>query len=208
MMMDEGYIKFEVDWKETLPFETTQLAQLIYWRQKIFELGLIGMYENGIGFGNISQRIGNTNHFFISASKTGNLRQVDAAHFAKVVQVSIDRNYLYCEGPSIASSESMSHAVIYAQCPWVNGIIHGHQCSLWQQLLRQVPTTSKDIAYGTPEMAYAIIDLLQTPALQHQHIFAMEGHEEGFFTFGESLAAAAEVIMRWLTKSTHTPSAD
>lgn len=199
-MMDEGYIKFKANWEKTPPFATTELAQLIYWRQRMFDLGLIGMYENGIGFGNISQRIGDTNQFFISASKTGNLLELNEHHFAKVIKVNVGQNWLHCEGPSIASSESMSHAVIYEQCSWVNAIIHGHQLSLWQKLLYQVPTTSEAIAYGTPEMAYAITDLLQTSDLRHQRIFVMAGHEEGIFTFGENLAVAAEVMMQWLTK--------
>lgn len=142
-MMDEGYIKFKANWEKTPPFATTELAQLIYWRQRMFDLGLIGMYENGIGFGNISQRIGDTNQFFISASKTGNLLELNEHHFAKVIKVNVGQNWLHCEGPSIASSESMSHAVIYEQCSWVNAIIHGHQLSLWQKLLYQVPTPVK-----------------------------------------------------------------
>ena len=120
------------------------------------------------------------------------------SHYAVVTNVRIDENQLSCRGATIASSESMSHAVIYEYCDWVKGVIHIHNLALWQNLLYRVPTTAKGVPYGSPEMAYSIIDLLKTTDLQQQRIFVMEGHEEGVFTFGSSLEEAASVILHWL----------
>ncbi|MEM9888387.1 MAG: class II aldolase/adducin family protein [Bacteroidota bacterium] len=197
-MIDEGYIKFKVNWTKTVSLSAAEIAELNHWRQKMYDLNLMGAYENGIGFGNISQRIGQSNQFYISGSKTGNFRTLNANHYSKVTQVVIDENTLDCTGASIASSESMSHAVIYEHCAWVNAVIHVHHLELWKKLLYQIPTTEKGVPYGSPEMAHSIIDLLKNTDAQEQKIFVMEGHEEGIFVFGADLEEAAAVIGTYL----------
>lgn len=194
-MLDEGYIKFQAHWTQKNSITDRDITELNHWRQEMYHLGLIGAYENGIGYGNISQRIGTSNQFYISGSKTGNFEQLEASHYSIVKSVEVDRNFLTCEGMTIASSESMSHAVIYEECDWVKGVIHVHNLNLWKKILHKVPTTAKGIPYGSPEMAYSIIDLLQNTDVQEQGIFVMEGHEEGIFAFGEDLESAAAVIL-------------
>jgi L-ribulose-5-phosphate 4-epimerase len=172
-----------------------EFATLNYWRQEMYKLRLIGAYENGIGFGNISIRKKNTNQFYISGSATGNFHELDNRHYALVTDVFIEKNLLFCSGANIASSESMSHAVIYQTCPNINGVIHVHSLSLWKRLLYQVPTTAADIPYGTPKMALAIVEVLKNHSAK---IFAMAGHEEGIFVFGEDLKDAAKELMSYL----------
>ncbi|MEM1214163.1 MAG: class II aldolase/adducin family protein, partial [Bacteroidota bacterium] len=145
-------------------------------------------------FGNISQRIGTTDTFYVSGSATGGHAELGAAHFAKVTAVDAVRNRLWCSGPILASSESMSHAVLYEQLPWVRGVIHIHHLAAWQQLLHQVPTTDASAPYGSPEMVRSIATLLQTTDLPEQRLFVMEGHREGIFAFGESLEAAFAIL--------------
>lgn len=193
--MDEGYIKFTADWQESAPLPTALLQELNEYRQRVFDLGLIGAYDNGIGFGNISKRHPEyPEQFLISGSATGNFATLTGEHYALVTAVDIDANSLDCKGPTIASSESMSHAVIYQELPWVQGVIHIHNLEMWHRLLHQVPTTDAGAAYGTPEMAYSIIDLIRTTDLPERKLFVMEGHEEGVFVFGSSLGEAFEVI--------------
>ncbi|NRB62308.1 MAG: class II aldolase/adducin family protein [Saprospiraceae bacterium] len=194
--MDEGYIKFDAIWVKTDPFGENDLAQLNTFRQKVFELKLIGAYDNGIGYGNISQRqLPTKNPFYISGSATGNLSELLPTHYALVKDVRIDENQLFCEGPIVASSESMSHAVIYQTLPEVQAVIHVHHLNMWKSLLHSVPTTSQSATYGTPEMAYSIIDLLQSTHLPKTKLFVMEGHEEGVFVFGNSLAEAYAILL-------------
>ena len=135
------------------------------------------MYDNGIGFGNISLRHGDSNQFYITGSATGGIAKLGATHIAKVNQVDASTNRLWCEGPLIASSESMSHAAIYTQLPWVKGVIHIHNLAFWRAALHQVPTTDAEAPYGSPEMVDSIIDLLQTTELPQSKLFVMEGHE-------------------------------
>jgi ribulose-5-phosphate 4-epimerase/fuculose-1-phosphate aldolase len=120
------------------------------------------------------------------------------AHFTLVTQVDIAHNTVWCEGPIVASSETMSHAVIYQTCPEINGVMHVHHAELWKTLLHQVPTTPTTATYGTPEMALSVVKLLKKSNLRDIKILVMEGHLEGIFTFGESLAKAGEVLLRFL----------
>lgn len=196
--IDEGYLKFRAVWTQTPPLPDTEIAELNHWRSKLFDRGLIGVYENGIGFGNISQRLNAAGQFIISGTATGSIPRLNGAHYAIVRQADLAGNMLHCEGPVIASSESLSHAVIYRECPEINGVIHIHHLKLWQSLLHRVPTTPLSATYGTPEMAWSIIDLLKETALPNLRIFVMEGHEEGIFAFGETLEAAAAVIFNHL----------
>ncbi|MFM9948205.1 MAG: class II aldolase/adducin family protein [Saprospiraceae bacterium] len=193
--IDEGYLKFRAIWTQTQPLPDKEIAELNHWRSELFDRGLIGVYENGIGFGNISQRLNAGSQFIISGTATGGIPRLNGAHYAIVRQADLAGNALHCEGPVIASSESMSHAVIYREFPEINGVIHIHHLKLWQSLLHSVPTTPLSATYGTPEMAWSIVALLKATALQELRIFVMEGHEEGIFAFGETLEAAAAVIL-------------
>lgn len=199
--MDEGYIKFQADWKQTPHIKTKDIIQLNYWRNEMYQQNWIGAYENGIGFGNISERWKNTDHFIISGSATGNFPVLTADHYALVTEVNIKENRLYCEGATIASSESMSHAVIFDALPWVNAVIHLHDLENWEKLLYHLPTTPKEIPYGSCEMAYAIQDLIKNTTLAEQKIFIMAGHIEGIFAFGKDMKEASEVIFAHLEKN-------
>lgn len=193
--MEEGYIKFRAEWEKSPALPYRFFSRLNRWRQQLYDMGLIGMYDDGVGYGNISERFDKKGRFIISGSATGRHKVLKPEHYALVTKVEIDRNQLVCHGPVIASSESMSHAVIYRECPDVKGVIHVHHKKLWDQLLHRVPTTDRSAAYGTPEMARSIVDLLSHTDLRQQRIFVMEGHEEGVFSFGKSLDEAGEVLL-------------
>lgn len=197
-MIDEGYIKFEIHWDKTLPLKIPHLETLIHWRQQCYAQDLIGAYDNGIGFGNISVRKDQSEQFYISGSATGNEKVLSNQHFALVTKVDAPRNQLWCEGAIVASSESMSHAIIYEKLPWVNAVIHAHDLVMWQRLLHQVPTTAADAPYGSPEMVASIAALMDTTNLPEQQIFVMEGHEEGIFVFGKTLEDAFNVCNAFL----------
>ncbi len=184
MKKDEGYIKFRYDWiPATLP--ETDLSDIIYWRQKLFQSHLIGAYPNGIGFGNISIRYLD-NQFIISASATGNKSQLDASDFALVDEFDIDKNWLSCIGNSPASSESLSHAAIYSILPKVNAVVHIHHLGLWKKQLNVLPTSDPQAKFGSPEMAYSLKELIENKK-EEKGTIIMGGHEEGILFYGNSL---------------------
>jgi ribulose-5-phosphate 4-epimerase/fuculose-1-phosphate aldolase len=198
--MEEGYIKFKAEWHKSPPMSLRHFKNLNIWRDRLYDLGLIGAYENGIGFGNISERFDKKGSFLITGSATGNYSSLTSVHYCLVSRVFIQENRLICYGPVLASSESMSHAVIYSECPEVKGVIHVHHAELWNHLLDKVPATDKSAPYGSPEMAEQIINLLRFTNLKEKKIFVMAGHEEGIFTFGRSLDEAGTVLLNYYRK--------
>jgi ribulose-5-phosphate 4-epimerase/fuculose-1-phosphate aldolase len=200
-MIDEGYIKYQCHWLKNSPLPLEKLREINQWRDKLYSLGLIGEYENGIGFGNLSIRTKPERHFIITGTKTGGLKHLTPEHYTTVIDFDWHKNYVTCIGPIQASSEALTHAAVYIANPNINAVIHVHHLQMWQKLLNQVTTTNPNCAYGTPEIAEEIIRLSQTKQLQQEKILVMSGHKEGIITFGTNLAQAGEIL---LVNSTRT----
>ena len=90
----------------------------------------------------------------------------------------------------------MAHAAIYESDPSTSAVIHCHDSGLGAMLLDRAPTTSKFVAYGTPEMAYEIMRLFKVIDVRSRKIFVMAGHEAGVVTSRENLEDAFDVLMR------------
>ena len=198
--MEEGYIKFNCRWIKDKPVGPEFISELNIWRSKLYNVGLIGMYDSGIGFGNISVRFG-TNNFLITGSATGGYEKLNESHYVVVTDYNLEQNSLTCRGPIKASSESLSHAVIYKNSPDTRAVIHIHNLKLWQQLLNNYPTTRESAAYGTPEMADEIEKLFNTADLHTERLIVMAGHREGIITFGETLDEAGELLLNLFKSS-------
>jgi len=194
--IDEGYTKFVCDWTECALPDLAEIAELCRWRKPLFDAGLIGVYEDiGIGFGNISVRIGRSPDFLISGTQTGHLHELAAEHFALVTQADFDRNRVSCSGPIQASSESMTHAALYRIDESIGAVVHVHSEQLWRRLKGSIPTTSEDVAYGTPEMAREFARIYRVSDFSSSGIAVMGGHAEGIVSIGSSLAVAATRIL-------------
>ena len=199
MSIDEGYIKFDSDWTPGPEADADLTALLDRWRQPLFTAGLIGHYEDlGVGYGNLSARVGNGREFIISGTQTGRLEATTAQHYARVTDYDIDANRVCSTGPVEASSESLTHAAIYELDPAIAGIVHVHSAPLWRSLLGQFPTTADDISYGTPEMAHEFERLFRDTDFAVDGVAVMAGHEEGIIAFGRSLEEAAQRILALL----------
>ncbi len=172
------------------------LAELNEYRRKLLDLDLIGVDPKGIGFGNLSVRDGATKNFYITGSATGGIPELVLANCAKVVACDFERNQVRYEGSALPSSESLTHGAIYESDATAAAAIHCHNSKLWAALLNQAPTTSKAAEYGTPGMAYEIIQLFTRTDAQSRKIVVMAGHEGGILTFGRDLEEAFAVLMR------------
>jgi ribulose-5-phosphate 4-epimerase/fuculose-1-phosphate aldolase len=193
-MDQEGYIKFNCTWIECELIASDELHSLRFWREILYDHNLIGSYPDGTGFGNISKRL-EKNIFLVSGTATGHIPNLTEQHFSLVTTFDIKKNALTCEGPVKASSESLTHAVIYESVPWVNAIVHIHNRTLWDKLIDIMPTTSAEVEYGTPEIALEIKRLLKTTSLEQEKIIAMGGHKEGIISFGAELGEAVNNIL-------------
>jgi ribulose-5-phosphate 4-epimerase/fuculose-1-phosphate aldolase len=195
-MLDEGYIKFRLEWEEAPAPDVP--AALLQVRDRLHALGLVGMYaDSGIGFGNVSVRMPD-GQILISGSGTGAVAQSSPGLFSTVIAYDIPRNWVHCRGPVPASSETLTHAMLYACDPQIGAVLHVHQLAAWNRLLHRVPTTQADTPYGTPEMALEVKRLYEGEELPKCRFLAMAGHEEGMIAFGNDCWSAMAVLEKWI----------
>ena len=192
--MDEGYIKFNCNWILSNDIPLDKVAELNMWREIMYDKGWIGLYPDGIGFGNISMRC-NEKTFLISGTATGGLPTLTKSHYSLVTNYDLSTNTVTCMGPVKASSESLTHALIYECSAATNAVIHIHNLDLWNRLLHHAPTSSENISYGTAEMANEIKRLFAETALRKEKIIVMGGHQEGIISFGRDLEEAGSILI-------------
>jgi len=192
--MDEGYIKFNCNWIPSNDIPSDKVALLNEWREIMYNKGFIGVYPDGIGFGNISMRC-NGKTFLVSGTATGGLPTLSESHYSLVTNYDLSTNTVTCMGPVKASSESLTHALIYECSAATNAVIHIHNLDLWNRLLHHAPTSSENISYGTPEMANEIKRLFAETALGKEKIIVMGGHREGIISFGRDLEEAGSILI-------------
>ena len=196
------YIKFSCEHEKTTAAQFGGLDELNAFRSKLRQRGLIGMDASGIGFGNLSVR-DNANGFHITGSGTGGLPELTPGDYTKVVAYDFAGNWLRCEGPAMASSESLTHAAVYESEPTAGAVIHCHNSTLWTALLDHAPTTSKAAECGTPELALAVERLFKNSDVKAKKIFVMAGHEGGVVVFGKNLGEAFAVLEREMSNATN-----
>ena len=194
--MTEGYIKFQCNWiQKEIRIQEELFQALEQERSQLFKLGLIGMYPDGIGYGNISVKSAENKTFIITGSATGQYAHLKQSHFAWVTGYNFEENSVTCEGMTRASAESLTHAAVYEALPEVGAVVHVHCLWLWEKLLNNYPTTSEEIEYGTPEMAYAVKNLSCSLAPKQKKVIVMGGHREGILAFGRNLKEATSTII-------------
>jgi len=190
----EGVIKYRSQHVAGFVPSSHELEQLNCARSTLFDLGLIGVSAQGIGYGNVSVRT-EGDQFVISGSATGSLRVLTLAHYCHVTSFSMDDNSVCSSGALDASSESMTHGAIYAANSRVRCVIHVHSRSLFAALLGQHALhTAADVAYGTPSMARAVSRLV-TLQSELPVIFAMTGHDEGVVAYGADVALVQGLLI-------------
>lgn len=201
--MTEGYIKFRCNWEKVeISIEENQYRILEESRKKLYNINLIGMYPDGIGFGNISIKA-NESNFIITGSATGQFPSLDSSHYALVTSFNIRENAISCSGLTKASAESLTHAAIYQAISEAKAVVHVHSLSLWEKLLNRFPTTSSEIEYGTPEMANAVGNLASEIQDEQPKIIVMGGHHEGILAFGKNLEEVTNQIINIYTQYFH-----
>lgn len=189
---DEGIVKYQAAHNHGSAPKHPLLNELDWVRTHLFDLGLIGTYSDGIGYGNVS--ILHEKGCIISGTNTGAVKILGPEGYCYVRSFDLQANKVVTEGPTQASSESMTHCAIYQANPQVQCVLHIHNLKLWQKLLDQnYPSTSPSIAYGTPEMAQAMACLVQDLD-SSKSLLVMAGHEEGIVAYGPTIGLAFDQI--------------
>jgi hypothetical protein len=206
-VIDDGVIKYDrTKISSSGPLELSEYQELEYWRKKLYQLNLIGEYsENNIGFGNLSaQKI--YSHFFkttkpqfvITGTQTGKYADLDASQYTRVLDYNIEQLLIKVMGPIEASSEALTHAAVYNTSPRIKYVFHIHSEKIWNALIEnKADFTSKDIAYGTAEMAKATAECI---GAKTSGFFCMHGHADGVVIYGEKIEEVASMTLELYEK--------
>lgn len=204
MKEQEGVIKYQLDHTQQPINLSSSLAEISAWRTIVVRLELIGQvperYDN-IGFGNISQRVEpHSSQFIISGTQTGHIEHLNPEHYCLIVKAEPKKNRLQSLGLCKPSSESLTHASVYAQDNSIQAIIHAHSPEIWKHTAALgLPHTGADVPYGTVEMAAAVEQLFQSGKLTQTSLFTMLGHEDGVVAFGSNMQEAAWELIKYLS---------
>jgi ribulose-5-phosphate 4-epimerase/fuculose-1-phosphate aldolase len=192
-MLDEGYIKFNSQRRDGVFDWSGTLDELNRTRTTLFDLGLIGVLPDGIGYGNLSMRTSDL-QFVVTASATGADRVLQRSQYSLVESFSIEANSVHSIGDLPASSESMTHGAIYAANAAARCVIHVHSRALFDWLLENSwPATPANVPYGTPAMAHAVAQLVAQQT-QLPVLFAMAGHQDGVVAYGSDIASVFQLL--------------
>ena len=196
-MRDEGYIKYTAKHITASAVEMPQWAELNEARNNLYKLGLVGVYPNGIGFGNVSARFSGE-EFLISGTETGVKPVLSPSDYCIVKSFDITHNHVVSSGPIQASSESMTHGAVYRSCPAANCVIHIHSKTIFDNMIRDCyPATPIAAAFGTPDIAVAIGNIVSDKG---EGQIVMAGHEEGIITYGATIQRALSLILELYNK--------
>jgi hypothetical protein len=197
-MILDGVIKYSLH-HVTAPLIEVDSTALKQWFKVCREYNLLGQDPNrydGAAYGNISQKL--DQGFIITGTQVSGLDEINDEQLCWVTQVDAANNQVYSEGPIKPSSESMTHSTLYDADSAIQAIIHVHSPELWA---RDLPSTSPDIAYGTPEMAEAVAELLKDPKVRDLGCIRMGGHEDGILFFSENMDQTGQKVVQIMEKS-------
>jgi len=204
MKEQEGVIKYQLHHTQQPIGYDFSFTEINAWRTIVFRLGLIGQtperYDN-IGFGNISQRLApDSTQFIVSGTQTGYLEKLSPEHYCLIAKADPSKNLIHSRGLCKPSSESLTHASVYAHDSNIQAVIHAHSPEIWNHTATlKLPHTTADIPYGTVEMATAVERLFQSGELTQTSLFTMLGHEDGVVAFGKNLQEAAWQLIKYLS---------
>ena len=198
--MNEGNIKFNCILREKgSGLSDEDYLILNEWRNKLYQLKLIGCYPENIGYGNISVRSGAG--FIITGSATGCKESLTKDDYVRVDRYDFLKNEIHCTGRIRASAESLTHAAVYEASPETMAVIHIHSLDLWIKCKGLMPTSPETAEYGTPEIALAVRSLCLSSETGGEEVIIMGGHKEGIIAFGNDLETAGNKILKILKQS-------
>jgi ribulose-5-phosphate 4-epimerase/fuculose-1-phosphate aldolase len=172
-----------------------QLIPLNQWAFLLSQLGLTPVHAEG-AYGNQSCRTG---HISFLITKAGMIptEGLTADNYCHILDLDERTNAFHIEGPSIPSSESMLHNLLYRSQPRINAVLHGHSTLFlkYAQLLK-IPTTKTFQPYGTHELALSALELLDES--ETTRFFILKDH--GFVALGNTVEEAGRVTLEFFKK--------
>jgi len=180
-------------------------SQLRAWREVLLRLGLVGQdparYQ-GLGFGNLSARDPERpEEFVITASQTGGVTELTQSNLTRVTHCNLERFWVDAIGTQPPSSETLTHAMIYAADTRIHWVFHCHSAEIWQRTEDlALPATEPSIPYGSPAMVGATARLL---GAYHSRplVFTTLGHTDGVFSCGPTARDTGGLVVSYLARA-------
>jgi len=193
----EGVVKYDLTFNKSKVLKASVIAPIESCRSRLYTMGLIGAYPDGVGYGNISLRR-RGERFVITGTQTGHLARLTPRHYS-LVEACDDRSFcLQASGAARPSSEALTHGTVYGLSPKIRAVIHIHSMALWRFMLSGEYLQTANVEYGTTEMIEEVIRIYSDTDPLSNPIFAMAGHEEGIICFGRDMDEAERVLYRLL----------
>ena len=182
---------------------------LLAWRTVLRRLELIGQARErygGLGYGNVSRRVpGAAQGFVITASQTSGIADAGIEQLVWVRRWDLGRFQVEAEGALPPSSETLTHAMLYAGDPQVSWVLHGHCPDIWRGAEAMgLAAIGADVGYGSTQMAEAVSALLRTHRTRPL-VFVTLGHEDGVFACGGSAEATGGALVAVLARALACP---
>jgi len=203
----EGVIKFAARHREAevpAALVAPVLDELFGWREVLCQIGLLGQVEGryeGAAYGNLSARLAEVPRpswqrpFVITGTQTSGKLALSQRDVCVVSRSDPEANWVESEGRVLPSSESMTHAAVYAARHSVRWVFHVHSTCLWRAARELgVPSTPADVEYGTSSMARAVKQLVGASP-RDAGLLAMAGHEDGVVAFGPTAASCGAALI-------------
>lgn len=212
MENSEGVIKFSLSFTQESCLGEESVARVNGWRHILYRLQLIGQSPGrylGYGFGNISIRAAAPpGAFIISGTQTGGKPFLHASDYALVTSCDPLTNRVSALGETRPSSESLTHGQLYQLDSGIGSVVHVHCPEIWRQAeTLGLPVTSKNAAYGTPEMALEVEKLFRAAEVHEKRIFVLAGHEDGVVSFGRDVGEACAILLESFAAACSLPKA-
>jgi ribulose-5-phosphate 4-epimerase/fuculose-1-phosphate aldolase len=180
------------------------VRRLAAWRSILSLLDLIGCDPDrygGAGFGNLSTRL-DGDRFLITGTQTGLRERLGPGDFCVVERIDLDANTVTSRGPVPPSSETMTHAAVYAGWSAAGAVIHGHSPEIWSRSQAMgLPATTAEASYGTPALAREVLALCREERVRRTGLVVLAGHEDGVVGIGRALEDAGLAILRCLARA-------
>ena len=189
---------------------------LLAWRELLMRQELIGQDPtryDGYSFGNLSARLAPTNLgakaistdtnglFIVSASQAAHRDHDDPATWTTIDHINLERFWVEGRGELPPSSETMTHAMIYAAEPNAQFVFHAHSPEIWNNAdALLLPSTPANVPYGSPAMSQAVIDLLAAN-MSRPLVFTTRGHTDGVFALGPTARDTGGLLTSYLARA-------
>jgi hypothetical protein len=204
----EGTIRFSfelrrparADWIATSLSETAES-----WCAILRALGLLGRDHSrygGYAFGNVSLRDpAAPGRFFVTASQTTDAPCGAPSAWTRIDGCDLARFSVVATGVAPPSSETLTHAAIYAADARIGWIFHAHAPAIWRAAAKLgIAAIGADVEYGSPALAAAVAKLAEArPA--GPLVFVTLGHEDGVFACGTDADGTAGALLAALARA-------